>query len=328
MVAKSDSFEIVTDKYKSDDADLPSGHATRVRKIDTLSGVCVIKELNENGRFSVKKEDRKQWWDDSQKNAKIHSDAVRAKQNTAYVVPKTHIAHGKVREEFVSGVRWRDIIEKMSPADKVWAYKALAEFVNDMSELHPVVKTEQPQLYCLPVRESSVVSKILAGWDEKYVSVSDKKLIQDIFDYVINVPENRLLVHGHNDLHGDNIIVDLDKRQIAIIDFESVGSQPMMNSMYFGTIGFKEFWDYVNKLPRTTNPNLKWNYIPEHKDLLSFLRWGMFNVQLEGVEKMADKIAAECKRMRPIFAAAKLKQKTSHESLCADLVPISHYERD
>lgn len=328
MATKSNDFEIVTDKYKSVDAELPAGHATKVRKIETLSGTYVEKELNEAGRFSVKKEDRKNWWDNSQKQSKQNSDAVRAKQSQSYVVPKTHISHGKVREEYVSGVRWRDVIEKMSEADKVWAYKALAEFVNDMSELRPVMNAEQPQLYCLPVRDSETLAKILAGWDEKYVSASDKELIQDIFDYMINVPENTQLVCGHNDLHGDNIIVDLDKRQIAIIDFESVGSQPMMNTMYFGTVGFQKFWDYVNALPRTTNPNLKWNYIPEHKDLLGFLRWGTFNVQIEGVEQMAERIAAECKRVRPIFAAAKLKQKTSHENRRADLVPRSHCERD
>lgn len=329
VVAKSNDFEIVTEKYKSDETQLPSGHATKVRKIETLSGTYVEKELNETGRFSVKPEDRKNWWDNSQKKSKQNSDAVRAKQNVAYVVPKTHISHGKVREEFASGVRWRDAIGDLSPADKVWAYKALAEFVNDMSELRPVMAVERPQLYCLPVRESETLAKILAGWDEKYVSADDKKLIQDIYDYMMHVPENTQLVYGHNDLHGDNIIIDLEKRQIAIIDFECAGSQPMMDTMYFGTLGGnKEFWDYVNGLPRTTNPKLKWNYVPEHRELLSFLRWGTFSVQLEGVEKMSKKIANECKRIRPIFAAAKLKQKLSQEKSDCALVPMSHYEQE
>ena len=142
------------------------------------------------------------------------------------------------------------------------------------------------------------------------------------------MPENKLLVYGHNDLHGDNIIVDLDKRQIAIIDFECAGSQQMMNSMYFGTCGgIKEFWDYVNSLPRTTNPDLVWNFVPEHRQLLEFLRWGTFNVQLEGVEKMAEKIASECKRMRVIFAAAKLKQMDTLKKKMP-IVPMAHYEKE
>lgn len=328
MVVKADAFQIVTEKLKDENIESPSGHATKVRKIDTLSGEYVVKELNENGRFGVKEEDRKQWWENSQKKSKFNSDEIRAKQNPAYMVPKTHIAHGKVREQFASGVRWRDVIGTMSHADKVWAYKALAEFINDMSELRPIEKVEQPQLYCLPVRDTEMVAKIVGGWDEKYVSAEDKKLIQDIFEYMINVPENKTLVYGHNDLHGDNIIVDLEKRQIAIIDFECVGGQPMMNTMYFGALGdSKEFWDYVNGLPRTTNPDLKWNYVPEHRELLSFLRWGTFSVQLEGVEKMSKKIANECKRMRPIFAAAKLKCGVAAKQKMP-IVPMAHYEKE
>ncbi len=329
MVVKADGFQIVTEKLKDENIESPSGHATKVRKIDTLSGEYVVKELNENGRFGVKKEDRKQWWENSQKKSKFNSDEIRAKQNPAYMVPKTHIAHGKVREEFASGVRWRDVIGTMSHDDKVWAYKALAEFINDMSELRPVEYVDNPRgLDCLPVRETDVVAQIVGGWDDKFVSPADKRFIQDVYEYMTNVPENKCMVYGHNDLHGDNIIVDLEQRQIAIIDFECAGSQQMINSMYFGTYGGMQiFWDYVNSLPRATNPDLVWNYVPEHRELLSFLRWGTFSVQLEGVEKMSKKIANECKRMRPIFAAAKLKCGVAAKNKMP-IVPMAHYEKE
>lgn len=40
------SFQIVPDDGKKVEADLPSGHATVVRKIETLTGDVVIKEIN------------------------------------------------------------------------------------------------------------------------------------------------------------------------------------------------------------------------------------------------------------------------------------------
>ena len=78
------------------------------------------------GRFSVKKEDRAQWWMNSQKKSKEISDEVRAKNNPAYFVPKTYISHGRVYEDFATGVRWRDAWKDMTPDDKRWAFSVLA----------------------------------------------------------------------------------------------------------------------------------------------------------------------------------------------------------
>lgn len=319
------SFEIVTNA-EPEKTDLLSGHATAVLKVRTLDKDIVVKERKPNAKSGTT-----EGWLAQQKHAKAIADEIRKKNNPAYIVPRTFISHGKVREEFVSGQRWRDVIKTLSPQDKEWAYKALAEFVNDMSELRPIKYDEKiKSLPRLPIKGVKELETILDTWDEKYVSAEDKKLIKDIYEYLSSVPENKLNVFGHNDLHGDNIIIDLEKRQIAIIDFEMSGYRPVGNVMYNGIMDFDRFWEYVNKLPRTTNPNLYWEFILEHRDLNKFLSWGYYEIVGlgKGVEGLSKEIKQQCKRIRPIFATAKLKRKKILERQKMPLVLTSHYVRD
>ena len=247
-------------------------------------------------------------------------------------MPKTFIAHGKVREQFASGKRWREVIKVLPKEDKEWAYKALAEFVNDMSELRPVKYQENiiNNMPRFPIKNVDDLIKLLDTWDEKYVSNEDKKLIVDIYKYLCVIPENEVVVFGHNDLHGDNIIIDVEKRQIAIIDFEMAGYRLMADVLYRGILDSEDFWQYVNMLPRTTNPNLLWTFIPEHRALKKFLSWGYYEIiELgKGVESMSDIIKEQCKRIRTIFATAKLKSNVYTEKQKMPLVQMSHYEKE
>ena len=135
----------------------------------------------------IKEEDRQQWWLEAQKKAELIADEVRKKQNHAYFVPKTFVAHGKVREQYASGQRWRDVFKTLSPQDKEWACKALAQFVNDMSELRPIKHDNRVRsVPGVPIKGPGALADILGTWDEKYVAPEDKKLIQDVYEYLIN----------------------------------------------------------------------------------------------------------------------------------------------
>lgn len=319
------SFEIVT-SANTGKANLMSGHATVVQRMKALTGDIVVKEHKETAGSETDVD-----WLEKQKKAQKIADEIRAKNNPLYFVPKTFISHGKVREEFVTGQRWRDIIKTLSPKDKKWAYAALAEFINDMSELRPIKYDNNIRSVSrLPIKGIKELSSILDTWDEKYVSVEDKQLIKDIYEYLSSIPENKLMVFGHNDLHGDNIIIDLNKRQISIIDFEMTGYKSAYDVMYNGITDFEELWEYINKLPRSTNPNLVWGFVGEHRKLHQFLVWGYYNLFVCGttLEQMSDEIKKQCKRIRPIFASAKLKRKRILEKQKMPLVLSSHYGRD
>lgn len=328
------TFQIVTNESDAQKNNLPSGHATSARRQQTLNQDIVVKEINEEtGRFSVKKEDRAQWWMNSQKKSKEISDEIRAKNNPAYFVPKTYISHGKVYEDFATGVRWRDAWKDMTPDDKRWAFSVLAEFINDMSELRPCkIDTSNRALSTLPIKGPDDLAKFLGRIDDKYMSVADKELIQEIYEYLVQTPEHQMMVFGHNDLHGDNIIVDLENRRLAIIDFECSGYKTAFATMYARAMyAFPEFWEYINKLPRAQNPDLTWGFRKEHHDLYNFLDWGYRAIAIYGNEpkSMAYEIKVECAKARVLFKRVKeenTKSKNSESKMTP--VPMSHYERE
>lgn len=325
MTTTSKSFQIVDDKKLQSD-EILSGSTTVVRRQKTLSGDIIVKTRKKTNA----KTNTPEQWLEKQKNAKKIADEIRAKNNSAYVVPRTFVSHNHVREQLVTGQRWRAVFRTMSPEDQKWAFKAVAEFVNDMSELRPIKYQKNTNTVPrLPVKNVDELIKILDSWDEKYVSKEDKKLIVDIYKYLTAIPENKLMVFGHNDLHGDNVIIDIDNRQIAIIDFELSGYKSVYDAMYGGMLDSECFWQYVNMLPRTKNPKLSWDFVREHRNLHKFLSWGCYEIIVLGksIESMSDTIKKQCQRIRPIFATAKLKSKILAEKQKMSLVPLSHYEK-
>lgn len=314
--------------------DLPSGHATSVRRQETLTGDIVVKEINtRTGLFNEDSdEDRRRVWFGNHKRAQMISGEIRTKKNPAYFVPKTFISHGKVREQFVSGQRLRDVWQGLSQDDKNWVYEALAQFINDMSELRPVRYGAKVRgVPRIGVRGIKGLQEFIGGWDEKYVSAEDKQLICDIYQYLSRTPENKMMVFGHNDLHGGNIMIDLEKRQLSIIDFEMAGYRPAFESMYTARMtDFENFWRYVNSLPRKNNASWQWNFVPEHRDLFKFLRWGYAVIALEHktVESMSGDIKNACQKIRPVFERAKSKQKAQLDRQSLLPVPMSCYETE
>lgn len=307
---------------------------TVVRKMKTLTGDVVVKEINtKNGMFSadIKKEDRQQWWLGAQKKAAAIADEVRKKQNSAYFVPKTFVTHGKVREQYASGQRWRDVFNTFSSQDKEWACKALAQFINDMSELRPIKYDDRVRsVPGVPIKGPKAMAEILDSWDEKYIAPEDKKLIQELYEYLSRTPENRLLVFGHNDLHGDNIVIDINKRQVSIIDFEMAGYKSAFDCLYVhSVVRIPEFWEYLNHLPRATNPELQWNFVPEHAEMYGFLRWLYMTIVREGksLESMEKNIKDACKKIRYVLADARVKSKQPVQKQKMQLVAMSHYEK-
>lgn len=334
MSDSSKGFQIIRDAEPAVN-DVPFGHATVVRKQSALGKDIVVKEINQDGVFDEKitAEDRKKWWLESQKNAALISDEIRAKNNLAYFVPRTYISHGKVYEEFASGNRWRDIYKDVSSEDLDWIFMGLAKFVNDMSELRPIKYVDKVSKVCglRQIKSSYDLQRRLSKVDEKYISAKNKKLIQDIYDYLLQVPENKIMVFGHNDLHGDNIIIDIDEKQLSIIDFECAGYEPGFKTMYVrGMFDYPFFWQCVNELPRTKNPNFSWGFVLEHRDLYKFLRW-LHDVLLrdgKSLELMSHEIAMKCKMINFVFEEAKLNQQERIEKQKMQLVKMSHYEKE
>lgn len=315
--------------------DASFGHATVVRKRSALDKDIVVKEINQDGVFDEKMtgEDRKNWWLESQKNAALISDEIRAKNNPAYFVPRTYISHGKVYEEFASGNRWRDIYKDISSEDLDWIFMGLAKFINDMSELRPIKYVDKVSKVCgLPqIKSSYDLQRKLSKVDEKYISAKNKKLIQDIYDYLLQVPENKIMVFGHNDLHGDNIIIDIDEKQLSIIDFECAGYESAFKTMYVrGMFDYPFFWQCINELPRTKNSNFSWGFVSEHRDLYKFLRW-LHNELLrngKSLESMSREIAMKCGVISFIFEDAKFNQQEKIEKQKMPMVKMSHYEKE
>lgn len=334
LSASSKDFQIITNTELTVN-DLSFGHATVVRKKSALDKDIVVKEINKEGIFkeNIKEDDRDSWWLESQKNAALISDEIRARNNFAYFVPRTYISHGKVYEEFASGNRWRDVYKDLSSEDLDWIYMALAKFINDMSELRPVKYVNNVSKVCgLPqIKSSRDLQRKLSKIDEKYISAKNKKLIQDIYDYLLQVPENKIMVFGHNDLHGDNIIIDIDEKLLSIIDFECAGYESAFKTMYVrGMFDYPFFWRCVNELPRTKNSNFSWEFVLEHRDLYKFLRWLHDVLLREGksLELMSREIAMKCGTISFVFEEAKFHQQEKIKKQKMQLVKMSHYEKE
>ena len=329
MADISGDFQLIEDTSSLDVSKLPSGHATFVKNLETLSGDFVVKVFKEDERFDKKQKDR---WLARQYKAKKISDEIREKNNPAYFIPKTFISQdGIVREQFASGQRFRDIYGTLSSEDRVWVQKALAEFINDMSELRPLRYESDDCVIgaLMTIKDSRALKQVLDKLDEKNVSLKNKRLVQGIYDYLASVPELRMAVYGHNDFHGDNIIVDLEKKQVAIIDFEIVGYRCLFDWMYRGMFDAPFIWGCVNKLPRATNPDLRWNFVLEHRDIYTFLVWFYHEVILdsENLESKKDEIEKKCKKAGYSFARLKLNSKEFVEKHKMLPVPMSHYEK-
>ncbi len=251
-------YNIAMTKYTaiivpSEDApeDTMSGRSTIAKKQRSLSGDYVEKRPNPYGVFAAEPD----LWLEIMQDARNVSEKIRAKKNPAYFVPKTFISHNKVREQFARGAH---AAGKPLPE---WAVAAVGNFINDMSELAPVQKSDRPNM----LRGAGASNKTeLAKWMDSLgnlISSDDAKFILDAYEYLRTRDENQTIVLCHADLHGGNIHIDQDTKTVSILDFEMVRMCSQLEIMYARNItARKDVWDCINTLPRATNPKLRWRF--------------------------------------------------------------------
>ena len=314
-----------------------SGHGTTVvRRTATLGGEIVDKTMKPDGIFK----DKLTEWMNSNIRARVVANKIHDKNNPAYNVPRTFISHGRVREQFAPGRPLRDLPQKYLKDNIPSLIWAVANFINDMSELEPV-RTDMPPaktIKRLGIKDIDALNKLLDAADT-ILNTKDKNLIRDIFVLLRDLPENNKYVFSHNDLHGQNIMVDEETGRVSIIDFEFAGYASMFNVMYrTPNTRTKQLWDAVNKLPRTTNPNLYWDFDPDKGDLVYFMqvmtaamRKYVRNAERYGPEETEDMtlaMALECNNIRMTFGRVKVKvsQGPAPRPISA-LVTKNHYRR-
>lgn len=309
-----------------DNENLPSGYATTARRRKTSNGDIVEKNPNPRGVFAnlvVK-------WRKKMSHAKQIADEIRAKKNPAYDVPKTFISHDKVYENFASGKLLRNMSKEEINKNSDWLINAVAEFINDMSELYPVkYQDDNPCVGTVGVKNIDELSVLLNSHGEDFLSKKDKKLILDVFAYLRDLPENKTFVFGHNDLHGGNIVVDLENKRVSIIDFDMAGYKSLLYTMCASYGDVYDLWNTVAKLSRVKNPNLRWGYDVNVFELNKFLRWVVVEMRTDkDLDRLKTKINKQCEYVRKIFATVRIKKKAKSVEEKSAIVPMSHYSRD
>ena len=324
MVDKKVNFELVPSFDRDDMFDEMSGHATTVVRMDSLSGPFVEKFVKDSGAYALR---RSVWLEKQIATAQI-SNELRAKHNPHYYVPKTFISNGHVREQYVDGINADEY-----KGDKSDFIPVIAHFINDMSELRPVQFRRNKSVPGTMIND-------VADLDEKLdrvckfnvVREQNLQLVREVYEFLRDLPENNMFVFGHNDLHPGNVFVDPETGRVTIIDFELSGYQPMSYMLYAGMRSGALLWDYVNKLPRTTNSGLNWNYDANIAELYKFVRRVLY--QMENVStfdmstsvRSLERINDLCNVvLRKKFAMLKLKYQDSLLGPEMPLVPMSHY---
>lgn len=321
------NFELVPDMDWDDLHDEGvSGRGTSVFLRDTLNGPVVEKFAKEYGAFTS---DVNKWFDKQRDAAQI-SNELRAKQNPHYHVPKTFVAGGKVREEFVDGINADEYI-----GDKASLIPGIAHFINDMSELRPVRCVTNSAVPGILVKDVFELDKILDRV-RKFNVVKEQNLqfIHDLYVFLRDMPENNVLVFGHNDLHSGNVLVNPKDGRLSIIDFELAGFQPMSYMLYNRNTANPALWDWVNKLPRSKNPNLRWNYNARVDEMYSVIHRALFKIECANVydQDMAMQMLADINMIcnpivRKRFATLKQTYADTGKEKILPLVPMAHYER-
>ncbi len=317
--------------------DSASGHGTSVRRRKSLTADYVEKTINPDGSF---KESPDTWAANNAKAKKI-SDQIRAKGNSAYIVPKTFIRRGKVREIAADKILAKDLPREFLFENADWLIPAMGNFINDMSELRHTRAREAGKDFINGIgigqdgREG--LKKILESVPE-IVSENAIKTALEAYDYLSGLPENHEMVFAHNDLHGGNVFVDPDKKTVTIIDFELAGYTTKLHAMYGKNLtAWTELWEYINKLPRTTNPGFKWNFDKDIATMVQTMGRVAYTIRKyknsddkSNAEKIKQQIEDDAKRIYLILGKKKVEELQKHKKepeMTMALAPMSHYEK-
>lgn len=336
MTTANTNFVII-ETNNSPNNDIMSGRGTSVRRRRTVSGGDLAeKSINIDGPFA---DDEEKWFGDNQYAQSI-SDKIREKNNPAYFVPKIFISHGKVRDQFAEGIRLRNMDEKYREQNSEILITAVGNFINDISELYPAKTTKtNASVPGVRVRDVKELNSLLSNFKD-IISKQNLRLISELYKYLRDLPENNEFIFAHRDLHPDNILVDTKTGRVSIIDFELAGYQSKFAAMYqMGTNAFPELWDYIDRLPRSTNSKLSWDFDENKYRAFRFMRWVTVEMMnfLANKEKhdqcaFVKKIERNCRDARFTFGKIKLnnlngvRPRDKHLANTA-IVPTSHYEK-
>lgn len=325
---RSDSF-VITNKPNANDNNVAlHGAAAMVRKMPTLSGFDVMDKAVLPGGVMAGRP--RKWYNRQRSGAQI-ADMLREKNNPAYVVPHTFVSHGHVRDTFIPGIAAADLPSQYIIENKHKLITSIGQFVNDMSELRPI-KYSRPKTFAdLRVKSVDELNEMM---DEFLLPTRYQDVIRDVFEYLRDLPENRELIFAHGDINGANVLVDASTGGVGIIDFEYAGFWSKTYIMY-RDLPYPKLWEYINKLPRATNPNLCWNYDPDIGVLFKFMRYVVGEMQqmknqydFSNMDKFRAVIGALIKTLGKKFMRVKRFHELDTRKRPAPLVPIMNNGKD
>ena len=288
----------------------------------------VEKSIKPNGFYAKNSEK----WLNTNVRAKKISDEIRRKNNPTYSVPKTFISHGKVKEEAVDGIMLGDVPKDWLVKNCDWIYSAIANFINDMSELQPVQKynTKNNNLGFLDADNLTGFQRFLNSRGKNFISPGDKRILGQVYAFLRDLPENQELVFGHNDLHQKNIMIDMKNKKLYVIDFEMAGWRPKIWGLYC-QISSPKIWMQINQMPKHTNPDLKWDFNNNVFMLVKFMRWFQGEMQMNFCdEQLKQDIKDYCKKAEHHLRLAQLDMlKNVRQSVNSTaLVQASLYQKN
>ncbi len=278
------------------------GHGTIVRR----HGDMVEKMYRANPEFMESAD----VWMYKMQTARDITDKLQNKP--AYFVPKTRIENGRVFEDFVSGTKLSDLSDEYIAQNAYWIIPAVANLLNDLSELEPTEHYENMSEYrdmtSVQFLDVDEVTNILSRRRD-VIGDDNIEFIKSIYRYLLSLPENHELVFSHNDLSGGNVFIDTENKRVSFIDFEVAGMDTKLHIMYHSHFLGKipGVWDYINnKLKRTRNKSLVWNYNADVARLYNFV-WGVTFDILENNDGDIKQIPARCDDVRKFISNKSMK---------------------
>ncbi len=204
-------------------------------------------------------------WLANKKSVAVVVNKLHKFNNPAYRVPQMRVGTDMVVEDFAPG----DTLEKFHGKKLDFIMPAIANLLNDMSELFPVRVSDSGAIHGIEsVSDVNALDVWLSDTGLRTViSDMDRELIRRAYEYIRDLPENRELVFSHNDLNDGNIIIDNNTGTVTFIDFELADFRSKFQIFdeldylkHFCENGVAPMWTMLENLPRRNNPKLKWGF--------------------------------------------------------------------
>lgn len=266
---KNPNFVLVKDYMQAYKGIMNEGSETRIYTSNIGDGNFIEKRYKHEDIKGIP--DPENWYK-RQENAKDISKYLLKKANTTYSVPKMVISgHGRIFEEYIGDENIYKIYTNKNFSKSDWNtyVQATANFINDLSEYKPVCKKgPQQNIGRFDLKDINDLARLVKAQPNGI-----KETFIESYKYLCDLPENQEFVFSHSDLHTGNILIkQKEPFQLAFIDFAQAGYLSKLDAMYgFYVTNYKEIWDTANKLGRTANPDLTWNYNPDLEKIYTTL---------------------------------------------------------